>query len=179
MNPTTKPPKADNARRTPVHIVEAARQVLGVIDLDPASDEQANQTVKATRIFTREDDGLTIEWLGRVFLNPPGGHVQLTDTKSRQSRSAIWWSKLHDSYAGGLVHSAIFIAYNLEAFLNTQRWGLPCQAYPFCVPEKRLVFPSSGGGNAESPPGASAIVYLGLEISLFQEVFSDIGYVRV
>jgi len=43
---------------TPVEIIEAARRVLGVIDLDPASSEAANQIVKATHIYTVKEDGL-------------------------------------------------------------------------------------------------------------------------
>jgi hypothetical protein len=43
---------------TPPHIVEAARKVMGGIDLDPASCEEANiKVVKATHYYTMEDDG--------------------------------------------------------------------------------------------------------------------------
>ena len=42
---------------TPDDYVEAARCVLGGIDLDPASSAQANQTVRAGRYYTKEDDG--------------------------------------------------------------------------------------------------------------------------
>ena len=179
MNPTAKTPPPDNARRTPFEIVELARLVLGRIDLDPASDYEANKTVKAHKYYTREDDGLAQEWYGKVFLNPPGGHVDIEGCKHRQSRSAIWWSRLESDYRACNIVAAIFIAYNLEAFLNTQRWGQPCQAYPFCVPAKRLKFPGSVPGNSESPPGASAIVYLGQAVQQFRDVFGTIGYVRV
>jgi ParB family transcriptional regulator, chromosome partitioning protein len=179
MNPTAKTLPADNARRTPQIIVDAAREVLGRIDLDPASDELANLTVKAAKIYTKTDDGLTKYWSGNVFLNPPGGHVKLDGFKYRQSRSALWWACLLHHYQSGNIYKAVFVAYNLEAFLNTQRWGTPCQAYPFCVPRERLSFPGSVPGNSESPPGASAIVYLGPEVEKFKAVFSKIGYVRV
>ena len=56
---------------TPAWIVEIARDVMGGIDLDPASCERANQTVQAKRYFSREDNGLGKEWAGRVWLNPP------------------------------------------------------------------------------------------------------------
>jgi len=53
---------------TPVEIIEAARRVMGGIDLDPASSENANRIVRATRIFTAQDDGLSQPWNGRVWL---------------------------------------------------------------------------------------------------------------
>src|SRR5262249_50102678 len=57
---------------TPPEYLDAVRQVFGgEIDLDPASSGIAQQTVKAAKYFTTEDDGLTQPWGGRVFLNPP------------------------------------------------------------------------------------------------------------
>ena len=56
---------------TPPAIIEAARAVLGGIDLDPASSAQAQCTVQATQYLTFDDDGLESEWVGRVWLNPP------------------------------------------------------------------------------------------------------------
>jgi len=56
---------------TPPAYLEAARRVLGAIDLDPASSAVANQFVQAGRFYTADDDGLSKEWRGRVWLNPP------------------------------------------------------------------------------------------------------------
>ena len=63
---------------TPVPHIEAARKVLGGIDLDPASTDEANRTVRAARYFTEDDDGLRQDWSAdgarpRVWLNPPYG----------------------------------------------------------------------------------------------------------
>jgi hypothetical protein len=51
---------------TPAPYIEAARAVMGGIDL-PASTEEANRTLQ---FFTAEDDGLAHLWNGRGFLNP-------------------------------------------------------------------------------------------------------------
>src|SRR5271169_5859416 len=52
-------------------IVARQREVMGWIDLDPASSDHAQKTVQAKKFFTTADDGLKQEWHGRVFLNPP------------------------------------------------------------------------------------------------------------
>src|SRR5262249_56141272 len=56
---------------TPARYIELAREVLGEIDLDPASSAKAQEIVKAQRYFTLEQDGLIRPWHGRVWLNPP------------------------------------------------------------------------------------------------------------
>jgi DNA N-6-adenine-methyltransferase (Dam) len=61
---------------TPPEYVELAREVMGAIDVDPASNLIAQETVKAATFYTKDDDGLTKEWNGRVWLNPPYSHPE-------------------------------------------------------------------------------------------------------
>src|SRR5690606_11656845 len=61
----------NNEWYTPATYIDAARDVLGKIDLDPASSERAQAVVKAERYFTADDDGLDSNWFGNVWLNPP------------------------------------------------------------------------------------------------------------
>lgn len=56
---------------TPKYIIDAVREVMGDIDLDPASNDEAQKTIRAESYYTQKDNGLEQRWYGRVFLNPP------------------------------------------------------------------------------------------------------------
>lgn len=58
---------------TPVPIIEAARSLMGGIDLDPASSVVANSRpgVQIPTIYTQADNGLSKPWHGRVWMNHP------------------------------------------------------------------------------------------------------------
>lgn len=77
---------------TPIDVVEAEHDVLGSIELDPASCAAANVIVGAARYYSMSDDGFSREWRARtVHLNPPGGKCDVTGrpiyaaTKKRRS----------------------------------------------------------------------------------------------
>lgn len=55
---------------TPPHITEA----LGTFDLDPCTTEE--NWIGATAFFSIEDDGLSLDWSGRVWMNPPYSEIE-------------------------------------------------------------------------------------------------------
>jgi ParB family chromosome partitioning protein len=162
---------ASNEWYTPANVVEAARAVMGEIDMDPASCGIANQIVRASLYFDEATDGLAQQWAGRVFLNPPGG----------RGSAAKWWRRLEADWVAGYVDEAVFVGFNIEILRTGQsevyRSG-PAH-YPFCIPSKRLKF--HGGGGADRPTHANVLVYLPPEedterkIALFKEHFAPIG----
>jgi hypothetical protein len=60
-----------NDYQTPEWLLDIAREILGGIDLDPASSAEANERVRATLYFDARSNGLVQDWVGRVWLNPP------------------------------------------------------------------------------------------------------------
>jgi hypothetical protein len=131
---------------TPPWLVEAAREVMGVIELDPASCEAANEYIRARRIFTIADNGFAQRWSGRVFLNPPGG---ICDDEGRPvlrgkkgegctitgscglppghehkgwtSSAKAWWRKLAQAWERYEVECAVFVAFSIELLQSAQR----------------------------------------------------------
>jgi DNA N-6-adenine-methyltransferase (Dam) len=145
---------------TPANCIEAARQVLGGIDLDPASSAEANKTVKAARYFTRDDDGLTKAWSGRVWMNPPYG-----------AQCAAFILKLLAEHDAGHITSAITLL-NGRSF--DTHWFRPLWDYPICFTDHRLSLRNPHRAS-ERPTVGSIFVYLGRGFDTFREVFSDLG----
>lgn len=64
----TRKPETDEYG-TPKSLIRPLADAVGGFDLDPCSG--AEKTPHAKETFTREDDGLTESWHGKVFCNPP------------------------------------------------------------------------------------------------------------
>lgn len=149
----------NNERYTPKEYIDAAREVLGTIDLDPASSELANETVKATKIYTAEDDGLAHDWFGNIWLNPPYAKDLLP--------------KFAEKFASSNFNQAIVLVHNA----TETRWFLN-----FISKASAVVFPTgrvdckTPGENRNTPLQGSAIIYSGGNVERFLEVFSKFGW---
>jgi hypothetical protein len=64
-----KPYTGNDEWTTPAVYLERVRRVLGAIDLDPASNDQAQRIVNARTFLSKADDALTQDWHGRIWLN--------------------------------------------------------------------------------------------------------------
>lgn len=145
-----------NEWTTPPAIVEVAKKMFGVIDLDPCSNDEDAPAIPAQEIFTQKDDGLNKEWHGRVYMNPPYGD-EIRD----------WILKLKGEYEAGNVSEAIAL---VPARPDTA-WFRELRQYSRCFIFGRLKF----GGQENSAPFPSMLVYLGKNIKQFRDLVGAIG----
>jgi ParB family chromosome partitioning protein len=153
----------NNEWYTPPVYLEAARLVLGAIDLDPASSAIANESVKATKFYSEADDGLARSWRGRVWMNPPYAHPLISQ----------FCDQLVEYYEGRDVTAAIVLVNN-----GTEtKWGqrLLGASSALCLPAGRIRFVDPDGNPGGAPLQGQMVVYLGDSPRRFAEVFGAFG----
>lgn len=161
---------ASNEHYTPSEFIEAARQCMGGIDLDPASCAEANEVVGASRYFSIDDDGLSRSWQGRVWLNPPYGKIEI-DGKMRP-QAAHWLKRLDQQYRSGGVAQAC-------ALVNAStgdRWFHMLWERPLCFPP-RIRFWLPGGESQGRGLHGSVIAYWGTDVRGFVDAFDQFGQI--
>lgn len=150
---------------TPSTFVEAARAVMGRIDLDPASCETAQEVVKAERWYGLQHDGLATanKWSGRVWMNPPYA----------QPACAHFIARLIEEFSAGNVSAACVLVNN-----GTEtEWGQSLLEWASAVlfPRGRIRFWHPE--RESSPLQGQMLCYLGPDAKLFSGAFGDFGQV--
>ena len=153
---------------TPSPIVEAARALMGGIDLDPASCAQANEIVKAARFFSIEEDGLSQDWRGRVWLNPPYGR------EGGESNQGRWSRKLIESFEAGDVSEAVLLVNSV----TDRSWFWPFWERSICFVYKRIQFYAPDGRKPQ-PTHGNVLVYFGHNQIGFYKQFREFGQVLI
>lgn len=151
---------------TPAKYIEAAREVMHGIDLDPASCELANQTVKAARYYTEQDNGLLQPWYGNIWLNPPYGRMY------KNTGTTAFVSRLIRDYEQGNIQQAII----LTMLGMYARWFFRLLDYPICYLEEKPIFYRPDGTNGKLG-FAACCFYLGTNEQEFVKNFSPFGRV--
>lgn len=154
----------ENEWYTPAEYVELAREVMGGIDLDPASSERAQVTVQATAFYTEEDDGLAQDWDGKVFLNPP--YAQPAIGHFAEKMVTEWEAKRSTS--------AVVLTHNYTDTAWFQK--LARAATAICFTRGRVKFVSPEGALA-APTQGQAFFYFGHNLDAFIAAFADVGFV--
>lgn len=151
---------------TPSEYIEATREVMGDIDLDPASCKAAQEVIGATQYYTKEDNGLEQAWEGRVWLNPPYGKI------GNESSQGHWGQKLLDEYRDGDVSEAILL---VKAATGYEWFEKLWDELPVCFARERISFIRENGDNDGSSKQGTAFFYLGENIDQFIDVFTQFG----
>ena len=144
---------------TPVSIIELVHNVMGEIDLDPASCAKANHVIGAKKYYSKEDDGLAQAWRGRVWMNPPYTKGKL------------------DLFIDKVMHTAaITEAIILTNNATETEWCQTLQSWAdaICLVRGRVKFWGSGG---DSPLQGQIVSYRGQHVDEFARQFGKIGTV--
>jgi DNA N-6-adenine-methyltransferase (Dam) len=149
---------------TPVEIIEAARKTLGRIDLDPFSCAKANEVVKATHIFTKEDDGFSKPWFGKVWCNHPF---------SRENNKRIAEQVSNQHYGNDCEIVMITFAATSES------WFKPLLHHPQCYLHGRTNYYDQNGNKVKGVTKGSVITYLGKDVKAFYEAFKHLGMIKI
>lgn len=156
---------------SPEIFANIARAVMGGIDLDPASSHIANETIRAAKFYTREDDGLSLPWHGRVFLNPPGGLDE-----HRKSITGKFVGRLLEGYRTAEVDQALLVCFRVP---TGDAWFWPLWEHALCFLKGRTEYLRPDGSPGEQPSHNSALVYLGSNVAGFVEACRPYGRVVV
>lgn len=177
---------------TPQGVAMAASLVMDGIELDPASSEKANESIKAERFYTRADDGLKKSWKARsVWLNPPYGKYRGESNQGRWSHRLVYEYQqgsfqyatlLVGAYWGYVWFTQLIklssIAYGRcgEEILSPD-WAEPFPMPPMCLTFDLLRFKQSGNSETGKAKTGSAIFFYGQNLTGFRREFSRFGFV--
>lgn len=146
-------------------IIEAARRTMGGIDLDPASSPRANEVVRAKAIYTKEDNGLSRAWRGRVWMNHP------FDRRTNR----LWIAHLKLEHDIWNMTQACCITYAA----TSERWFRPLLDYPQCFLVPRTNYYLPDGTIKKGVTKGSVVTYLGPNVDRFKAEFSKLGVVKI
>jgi len=156
----------DNEWYTPPEIIEAARAVLGPIDLDPSSCELANTVIQAATYHDKDDDGLQFPWAGTVWMNPPYDYPAIEHFSKKYAGHVR---------AGEITAGMVFVNNGTET-----EWfqTVADVSVAICFPSSRV--PRwSPSREMTSPLQGCALLYTGPDREGFCRRFASIGIVLV
>jgi site-specific DNA-methyltransferase (adenine-specific) len=135
---------------TPQALFDELSWVFGGFTLDPCA---THENAKCKRYFTKEDGGLSQEWTGKVFMNPPYGRG-----------IGGWVKKAFESSLKGVLVVCL-----LPARTDARWWQDYCRFGHVYFLRGRLKF----GSATNSAPFPSAIVTFGKFFSLWDRSTHD------
>ena len=160
--PARDPNRPTDERYTPTWVFDLAVTVMGAIDLDPCADPR--KRVPAARHITKDEDGLSQAWSGRVYMNPPF------------SRTTDWIKHLCVYVASGAVTEAIILVPVMTLGSKSSRLLMRGTASCFALMDRSIQFLDSNYRNMDhKSPFPFALVYVGDNSNRFLEITDPIG----
>lgn len=150
---------------TPLKFIKAAKATMGHIDLDPASTAFANMWIQAKTYYDIEDDGLSQDWKGTVWMNPPYSHPLVGKFTDR----------LVEFYENGSVTEACVLLNNSTETRWFQHLLKSASAVNFI--KGRVKFIDTSGKATAKPLQGQVVVYLGEYPGIFHACFGEFGHV--
>jgi hypothetical protein len=180
---------------SPPFIIEAARSVLGKIDLDPATSREWNAIVKAVEYYTKDHNGLLYPWGTQhaprtVWLNWPfsGGWTACDDKCKRKTcenrgyhvyedvpDNAQWVNKITDEYAAGRVREGLCICFAA----TSEKWFQNLLLFPQCYLYPRTNYYKLDGTVLPGVSKGSVVTYFGTDVSKFDRFFGPHGTIKI
>src|SRR3990167_1010279 len=155
----------ENEWYTPKNYIDAAKQVMGSIDLDPASSAKANEIVQANKYYSKDDNGLTQEWAGNIWLNPPYSQPLISDF----SKTIV------DKFLKREITQACILVNNATDTNWFQRMLNVASAV--CFIKGRVKFIDLQGESSGAPLQGQAILYFGENLKGFNEAYKKFGVI--
>lgn len=149
---------------TPAKYIEAARAVFGgSIELDPASNALAQNTIRAERWHHKTDSGLIVPWKAKsVWLNFPYSRLL----------AANFCEKCCTEFAAGNFEQGIVLGNSSTETGWYQNLLDSCSA--ICLPDERIAFELVGRA-VDDNRNAQTFFYLGDQLQAFHREFSQFG----
>ncbi|WP_293056051.1 DNA N-6-adenine-methyltransferase [Okeania sp. SIO2B3] len=148
---------------TPCEIKTLIKNVLGEINIDPCAEDLLTKNIWANQYFTVKTDGLTKDWVGKIYMNPP------------YSNPAPWVEKFFFEYEKGNMKEGIGL---LPASTDTRWFGeVWKRSRAICFWYGRIKFLDILDGYEEKYPAAkgSVFVYCGSDEQKFNQIFCPFG----
>lgn len=174
---------------TAPEILEAAREVLGVIELDPASSSAAQLRVKAKHYYGFKldgsfVDGISKEWNGTVWLNHPFGRKEKACGEWCAKKhihhsidyhgNKAWVNKLVMECNSLRVSQALCITYAC----TSEGWFQPLLDYPQCFLSPRTNYYTPDGKVKKGVTKGSVVTYIGPDVPRFVRAFRRFGRIK-
>jgi DNA N-6-adenine-methyltransferase (Dam) len=150
---------------TPRLYVDAAREVMGDIDLAPAGCAEAAKVTGIANYYSRENSGLDNSWHGRVWCNPP-----------YERKLMLAFAKKFVEQKPNIQEAIILVSAKPDT-----RWSdlylNHCNAVCYHKGRIKFVYGPDPEAPTEVNPHGTAFYYFGPNVDAFKKVFSRFGKV--